>query len=277
MTFRGRSHALQDRVDLKSRRPHGVCSEEEHLYRLPSCTKDRWCVSGCERVCLLMLAANWVPKSGFHSHFCEVRIFWLVLTTSNECLRSDLGFCWGVSYDSYGMRLGRVRSVCALTSTLRCYFLTCVVVNYSGCVRFLQEKGVWTVPEGGGQHVWTLVLRLYDLNTVNPSHQPPLLSFCYTFQIYHLNTLEERFSRLWTQCQRCQGSLHEDVLCTRYQLSYFLSRNLQYGNLKKEPSFNQPLRILQEPAVWFIQYSISANFWVFTCYSSSTQITSLTF
>lgn len=58
VTFRGRSHALQDRVDLKSRRPHGVCSEEEHLYRLPSCAKDKWCVSGCERVCVLKLAAN---------------------------------------------------------------------------------------------------------------------------------------------------------------------------------------------------------------------------
>jgi hypothetical protein len=34
-------------------------------------------------------------------------------------------------------------------------------------------------------------------------------------QVSHLNALEERFSRLWTQCQRCQGSLHEDVICTR--------------------------------------------------------------
>lgn len=33
----------------------------------------------------------------------------------------------------------------------------------------------------------------------------------------HLSALEERFSRLWTQCQRCQGSLHEDVICTRSQ------------------------------------------------------------
>uniref|UniRef100_A0A4W5K488 C4-type zinc-finger of DNA polymerase delta domain-containing protein n=1 Tax=Hucho hucho TaxID=62062 RepID=A0A4W5K488_9TELE len=38
----------------------------------------------------------------------------------------------------------------------------------------------------------------------------------YQKEIFHLSTLEERFSRLWTQCQRCQGSLHEDVLCTRY-------------------------------------------------------------
>ena len=35
-------------------------------------------------------------------------------------------------------------------------------------------------------------------------------------QVSHLNALEERFSRLWTQCQRCQGSLHEDVICTRW-------------------------------------------------------------
>lgn len=38
--------------------------------------------------------------------------------------------------------------------------------------------------------------------------------FC-AVQIAHLSALEEKFSRLWTQCQRCQGSLHEDVLCTR--------------------------------------------------------------
>lgn len=24
------------------------------------------------------------------------------------------------------------------------------------------------------------------------------------------------FGRLWTQCQECQGSLHQDVLCTRF-------------------------------------------------------------
>lgn len=35
-------------------------------------------------------------------------------------------------------------------------------------------------------------------------------------QVSHLSALEERFSRLWTQCQRCQGSLHEDVICTRW-------------------------------------------------------------
>lgn len=73
-----------------------------------------------------------------------------------------------------------------------------------------------------------------------------VMFFCHNLQIYHLNTLEERFSRLWTQCQRCQGSLHEDVLCTRYILTLFLSRNSQFGNLKFEHTFNQPPRILQK-------------------------------
>uniref|UniRef100_A0AAZ3PHS3 DNA polymerase n=1 Tax=Oncorhynchus tshawytscha TaxID=74940 RepID=A0AAZ3PHS3_ONCTS len=38
------------------------------------------------------------------------------------------------------------------------------------------------------------------------------------------DTLEERFSRLWTQCQRCQGSLHEDVLCTSRDCPIFYMR-----------------------------------------------------
>uniref|UniRef100_A0A8C2XA57 DNA polymerase n=1 Tax=Cyclopterus lumpus TaxID=8103 RepID=A0A8C2XA57_CYCLU len=46
----------------------------------------------------------------------------------------------------------------------------------------------------------------------------------YQKEIYHLNTLEERFSRLWTQCQRCQGSLHEDVLCTSRDCPIFYMR-----------------------------------------------------
>ena len=43
----------------------------------------------------------------------------------------------------------------------------------------------------------------------------PKESEIYQKEISHLSLLEEKFSRLWTQCQRCQGSLHEDVLCTR--------------------------------------------------------------
>uniref|UniRef100_A0A673GFC6 DNA polymerase n=1 Tax=Sinocyclocheilus rhinocerous TaxID=307959 RepID=A0A673GFC6_9TELE len=46
----------------------------------------------------------------------------------------------------------------------------------------------------------------------------------YQKEIAHLSTLEEKFSRLWTQCQRCQGSLHEDVLCTNRDSPIFYMR-----------------------------------------------------
>ncbi|KAG5854660.1 DNA polymerase delta catalytic subunit-like [Anguilla anguilla] len=46
----------------------------------------------------------------------------------------------------------------------------------------------------------------------------------YQKEISHISVLEERFSRLWTQCQRCQGSLHEDVLCTSRDCPIFYMR-----------------------------------------------------
>ncbi len=53
---------------------------------------------------------------------------------------------------------------------------------------------------------------------------PPTPSFCappsalqegeiYQRCVLGVNDLEAQFSALWTQCQRCQGSLHQDVLC----------------------------------------------------------------
>ena len=44
----------------------------------------------------------------------------------------------------------------------------------------------------------------------------PRESELYQKEIAHFSALEEKFSQLWTQCQRCSGSLHEDVLCTKY-------------------------------------------------------------
>lgn len=37
----------------------------------------------------------------------------------------------------------------------------------------------------------------------------------YQREVGQLYALEEKFNRLWTQCQRCQGSLNEDILCTK--------------------------------------------------------------
>ncbi|XP_063157019.1 DNA polymerase delta catalytic subunit isoform X1 [Candoia aspera] len=63
------------------------------------------------------------------------------------------------------------------------------------------------------------------------NHHGAVCKFCldrqselYQKEVTHLSCLEEKFSRLWTQCQRCQGSLHEDVLCTSRDCPIFYMR-----------------------------------------------------
>lgn len=46
----------------------------------------------------------------------------------------------------------------------------------------------------------------------------------YTKQLESVNELEHVFARLWTQCQNCQGSLHQDVLCTSKDCPIFYKR-----------------------------------------------------
>ncbi|PKK76661.1 hypothetical protein RhiirC2_733716 [Rhizophagus irregularis] len=45
-------------------------------------------------------------------------------------------------------------------------------------------------------------------------HCKPKLGELYQRQLDTVNKLEVHFARLWTQCQRCQGSLHQDILCS---------------------------------------------------------------
>ncbi|EIN06111.1 delta DNA polymerase [Punctularia strigosozonata HHB-11173 SS5] len=52
----------------------------------------------------------------------------------------------------------------------------------------------------------------------------PKLGELYHKQVSTTSDLEVRFSRLWTQCQRCQGSLHQDVLCTSRDCPIFYMR-----------------------------------------------------
>ncbi|CAG8739425.1 4826_t:CDS:10, partial [Acaulospora morrowiae] len=45
-------------------------------------------------------------------------------------------------------------------------------------------------------------------------HCKPKLGELFQKQLDVVNSLETHFARLWTQCQRCQGSLHQDILCS---------------------------------------------------------------
>ena len=52
----------------------------------------------------------------------------------------------------------------------------------------------------------------------------PRIGELYQKQVMNTSELQVRFSRLWTQCQRCQGSLHQDVLCTSRDCPIFYMR-----------------------------------------------------
>ena len=46
----------------------------------------------------------------------------------------------------------------------------------------------------------------------------------YQKEVGALRDLETSFNRLWAQCQRCSGSLHQDVLCTARDCPIFYRR-----------------------------------------------------
>lgn len=46
----------------------------------------------------------------------------------------------------------------------------------------------------------------------------------YIKALYDVRDLEDKFSRLWTQCQRCAGNLHNEVLCSNKNCDIFYMR-----------------------------------------------------
>nr|AAA35303.1 DNA polymerase delta [Schizosaccharomyces pombe] len=55
----------------------------------------------------------------------------------------------------------------------------------------------------------------------------------YQRQVAQVNDLEVRFARLWTQCQRCQGSMHQDVICTSRDCPIFYMRIAEHKKLQQ--------------------------------------------
>ena len=52
----------------------------------------------------------------------------------------------------------------------------------------------------------------------------PRLGELYQRQLTKVSELEVRFARLWTQCQRCQGSVHCEVICSSRDCPIFYMR-----------------------------------------------------
>jgi DNA polymerase delta subunit 1 len=52
----------------------------------------------------------------------------------------------------------------------------------------------------------------------------PRFAELYSKQLSKVSALEIKFSRLWTQCQRCQGSVHNEVICSSRDCPIFYMR-----------------------------------------------------
>eukprot|EP01138_Halocafeteria_seosinensis_P001695 gb/GECG01001738.1/.p1 GENE.gb/GECG01001738.1/~~gb/GECG01001738.1/.p1 ORF type:complete len:1129 (+),score=127.59 gb/GECG01001738.1/:1-3387(+) len=55
----------------------------------------------------------------------------------------------------------------------------------------------------------------------------------YRWKLSEVNDMENKYARLWTQCQRCQGSLHQDVLCTARDCPIFYMRKKAQKDLEE--------------------------------------------
>ncbi|KAK4058069.1 DNA-directed DNA polymerase delta [Microbotryomycetes sp. JL221] len=61
----------------------------------------------------------------------------------------------------------------------------------------------------------------------------------YAKQLVTTSNYETAYARLWTQCQRCQGSLHQDVLCTSKDCPIFYMRK------KAQKDVAESVRVLE--------------------------------
>ncbi|GAA5907898.1 DNA-directed DNA polymerase delta POL3 [Sporobolomyces salmoneus] len=67
-------------------------------------------------------------------------------------------------------------------------------------------------------------LKPNSLNQAVCANCRPRTAELHSKQVALASNAETAFARLWTQCQRCQGSLHQDVLCTSKDCPIFYMR-----------------------------------------------------
>ena len=73
---------------------------------------------------------------------------------------------------------------------------------------------------------------LPDGATTLCSHCMQIEDQVYLRLLNNVTEKERKFSRLWTECQRCQGSLHQDVLCESRDCPIFYMRKKVQKDLK---------------------------------------------
>ncbi|TVY91000.1 DNA polymerase delta catalytic subunit [Lachnellula willkommii] len=80
------------------------------------------------------------------------------------------------------------------------------------------------------------------------SNCAPRIGELYTKTLNKVSDLEVRFSRLWTQCQRCQGSMHCEVICSSKDCPIFYMRMKAKKDV--EDAGKELVRFDRDAAAW---------------------------
>jgi DNA polymerase delta subunit 1 len=76
----------------------------------------------------------------------------------------------------------------------------------------------------------------------------PRFAELYTKTLTKVSELEVRFARLWTQCQRCQGSIHNEVICSSRDCPIFYMRMKAKKDI--EDAGKELVRFDRDTAAW---------------------------
>ncbi|KAI9873908.1 MAG: DNA-directed DNA polymerase delta [Pleopsidium flavum] len=76
----------------------------------------------------------------------------------------------------------------------------------------------------------------------------PRMGELYQKTLHKVSDLEVRFGRLWTQCQRCQGSMHCEVICSSKDCPIFYMRMKAKKDV--EDAGKELTRFDHDPAAW---------------------------
>ncbi|KAF1983902.1 putative DNA polymerase delta catalytic subunit [Aulographum hederae CBS 113979] len=76
----------------------------------------------------------------------------------------------------------------------------------------------------------------------------PRFGELYQKTLSRVSDLEVRFARLWTQCQRCQGSMHNEVICSSRDCPIFYMRMKAKKDV--EDAGKELVRFDSDPTIW---------------------------
>ena len=158
----------------------GPCPRGPHV--APACVMFRVCyvcvcVPLCD-VCSACWCAAWRVCADVQLKNPLERIFEPIIENCSSMLSGD-----------------HTRSICKPTPTAKKGGIMMFAVKKSKCL------GCKALIDEGDGHLCV--------------HCLPREAEIYLSKVSQMHEHEATFSKLWTQCQRCQGSFHEDVLCTK--------------------------------------------------------------